>query len=100
VELLRDTPVYSSGVQAELVTPTGAAIVKDAGFAFAAFPEMKLRSPDTVAGHGIFRGIQMPVGFTIGEVGIAIRWLAKTASETITVLEANLDDLNRRCSAM
>ena len=28
VELLKDAPVYSSGIQAELVTPTGAAIVK------------------------------------------------------------------------
>ena len=31
VELLKDAPVYSSGVQAELVTPTGAAIVKTSG---------------------------------------------------------------------
>src|SRR5580704_16798737 len=38
VELLKDAPVYSSGLQAELVTPTGAAIVKTLASRFAAFP--------------------------------------------------------------
>ena len=31
-ELLKDIPVYSSGVEGELVTPTGAALVADPGF--------------------------------------------------------------------
>jgi len=38
VELLKDAPVYSSGVQAELVTPTGAAIVKTLAVRFAGVP--------------------------------------------------------------
>ena len=39
VELLKDVPLYSSGLQAELVTPTGAAIVKTLASRFAAFPD-------------------------------------------------------------
>src|SRR5260370_21900858 len=42
VELLKDAPVFSSGLQAELVTPTGAAIVALLSSRFAAFPEMKI----------------------------------------------------------
>src|SRR5436190_450923 len=42
VELLRGTSVYSSGIQAELVTPTGAAIVATLAKRFASFPEMMI----------------------------------------------------------
>ena len=40
LKLLRDAPVYSSGPQVELVTPTGAAIVKTLSGRFAPFPAM------------------------------------------------------------
>ena len=93
VELLKDTPVYSSGVQAELVTPTGAAIVKTLASRFVAFPEMKIERSGYGAGTRDFPGHPNVVRITIGEA--ASNSLAeKTASETITVLEANLDDLN------
>ena len=42
VELLANAPVYSSGLMMELVTPTGAAIVKTLASRFASFPEMKI----------------------------------------------------------
>src|ERR1700691_5290672 len=93
VELLADAPVYSSGIQAELVTPTGAAIVKTLASRFAAFPEMKIEKSGYGAGSREFPGHPNVVRITIGEA--ASNSLAgKTASETITVLEANLDDLN------
>src|SRR5271166_4370638 len=44
VELLKGAPVYSSGVQAELVTPTGAAIAATLATRFSAFPEMKIET--------------------------------------------------------
>src|SRR4029077_14136147 len=50
LELLKDTPVYSSGIQAELVTPTGAAIVKTLAKRFAAFPSMKVEKTGYGAG--------------------------------------------------
>jgi uncharacterized protein (TIGR00299 family) protein len=92
VELLKEAPVYSSGVQAELVTPTGAAIVKTLAARFAAFPEMKIEKSGYGAGSREFAGVPNVVRLVIGEA--APRLAAKTASETITVLEANLDDLN------
>ena len=92
VELLRDAPVYSSGVQAELVTPTGAAIVKMLASRFAAFPEMKIEKSGYGAGSRDFPGHPNVVRLTVGE---AVAGLAtKIASEKITVLESNVDDLN------
>jgi len=92
VELLKDAPVYSSGVQAELVTPTGAAIVKILAKRFAAFPEMKIEKSGYGAGSREFPGHPNVVRLTIGEA--ASTMAGKTASDTVTVLEANLDDLN------
>jgi uncharacterized protein (TIGR00299 family) protein len=93
VELLADTPVYSSGLQAELVTPTGAAIVKTLASRFAAFPEMKIEKSGYGAGTRDFPGHPNVVRLTVGDTASNVL-AAKTASETITVLEANLDDLN------
>jgi pyridinium-3,5-bisthiocarboxylic acid mononucleotide nickel chelatase len=92
VELLKDAPVYSSGVQAELVTPTGAAIVKVLARRFSAFPEMKIEKSAYGAGSRDFSGHPNVLRIVLGE---AVPKLAtKTNSETISVLEANLDDLN------
>ena len=92
LELLKGAPLYSSGVQAELVTPTGAAIVKILVRRFGAFPEMKIEKSGYGAGTREFPGHPNVVRLTIGEAASVLA--SKTASETVTVLEANLDDLN------
>ena len=92
VELLKDAPVYSANVQAELVTPTGAAIVKTLAKRFSAFPEMKVEKSAYGAGSRDFPGHPNVVRIVIGES--AGKMSAKTQSDTISVLEANLDDLN------
>ena len=93
VELLKGAPVYSSELQAELVTPTGAAIVKTLASRFASFPEMKIEKSGYGAGSRDFPGHPNVVRLTVGETASSAL-AAKTASETVTVLEANLDDLN------
>jgi pyridinium-3,5-bisthiocarboxylic acid mononucleotide nickel chelatase len=92
VELLKGASVYSSGVQAELVTPTGAAIVKTLVTRFAAFPEMKIEKAGYGAGTRDFPGHTNVLRLTIGEAQTQIA--GKTLQETISVLEANLDDMN------
>jgi hypothetical protein len=91
LELLKDAPVYSSGVQAELVTPTGAAIVKTLVRRFQAFPQMKIEKTGYGAGSREFAQNPNVVRLVIGDSAEAI---GKINSETITVLDANLDDLN------
>ena len=67
VELLKGAPVYSSGMQAELVTPTGAAIVKTLATRFGAFPEMKIEKSGYGAGTRDFPGHANVVRLTVGE---------------------------------
>ena len=92
VELLQGAPVFSSGIQAELLTPTGAAIVKTLATRFGAFPEMKIEKSGYGAGTRDFPGHANVVRLTVGEA--ASHLPANTNQETISVLEANLDDLN------
>lgn len=97
VELLKGVPVYSSGIQAELVTPTGAAIVRTLAKQFMPFPEMKIESAGYGAGSRDFPGHANVLRITIGESEmISDKNVSATQvlQETISVLEANLDDLN------
>ncbi len=89
LELLQGAPVYSSGVQAELVTPTGAAIVKTIAKKFGSFPSMKNSKAGYGAGSRDFSGHPNVLRLTVGESGDA-----KTAADSVVVLESNLDDLN------
>lgn len=92
VELLKGAPAYSSEVQAELVTPTGAAIVKTFARRFGGFPQMKIESSGYGAGSRDFPGHPNVLRLTIGEAAELTD--AGRGPETVTVLEANLDDLN------
>lgn len=91
IELLKSAPVYSSGVQAELVTPTGAAIAKTLATRFSAFPSMKISATGYGAGSRDFSNHANVLRLTVGET----RDSAQLApEEDIAILEANLDDLN------
>lgn len=92
VELLRGAPVYSSGVQVELVTPTGAAIVKTLATRFGTFPDMTIENSGYGAGSRDFPGHPNVVRLSLGQAPTTAT--GKTTAESITILEANLDDLN------
>jgi hypothetical protein len=92
VELLKEAPVYSSAIHAELVTPTGAAIVTTLATRFGQFPEMKIKKSGYGAGSRDFPGYANVVRLIVGEAASDLT--GKTASDQVTVLEANLDDLN------
>ncbi|MGM0415122.1 MAG: LarC family nickel insertion protein [Bacillota bacterium] len=42
IEILKDVPVYSNGIKSELVTPTGAAIIKTLAEAYMPLPELNI----------------------------------------------------------
>ncbi len=91
VELLRGAPVYSSGIDAELVTPTGAAIVKTLATRFASFPAMTITATGYGAGTRDFQAHANVARLTVGD---AIEDAAALPRDSVTVLEANLDDLS------
>ena len=92
VELLLGAPVYSSDVQAELVTPTGAAIVKVLATKFSSFPAITIQRTGYGAGSRDFPQHPNVVRLTIGDSQPATSYGLN--QEIISVLEANLDDLN------
>jgi len=96
LKLLRDAPVYSSGPQVELVTPTGAAIVKTLSSRFASFPAMKVERAGYGAGTREFPEHPNLLRLTVGEAAETegVSSSHGTGSQTIAVLEANLDDLS------
>jgi hypothetical protein len=95
VELLKGAPVYSSGIQAELVTPTGAAIVSTLAKRFEPFPVMTIEKIGYGAGSRDFDRHANVVRITVGTLEKNQGSRAASASlETVSILEANLDDLN------
>jgi pyridinium-3,5-bisthiocarboxylic acid mononucleotide nickel chelatase len=90
VELLTGAPTYSSGIQKELVTPTGAAIVKTLASRFGAFPAMTVSRSAYGAGSRDLAGQPNVLRLVVGESTTS----TETTLEMVSVIEANLDDLN------
>ncbi len=86
-KLLAGAPVYSSGIEAELATPTGAAIMKYFSKSFGPLPDMTVRSVGYGAG---MKDLPYPnlLRVFIGDDN------ARTGHDTILSLETNIDDMN------
>jgi uncharacterized protein (TIGR00299 family) protein len=91
LELLKNAPVYSGEIQKELVTPTGAAIVSVLAARFTNFPRMKPEKSGYGAGSRNFKNHPNVVRITIGET--VDETVSAAPIETISILEANVDDM-------
>jgi pyridinium-3,5-bisthiocarboxylic acid mononucleotide nickel chelatase len=89
-ELLKDAPVYSAHVQLELVTPTGAALLRALDCRFDSTPVMRTHSIGYGAGTRNPERFPNVVRVSIGEIAHTPRF----NPETITVLECAVDDLS------
>src|SRR5438477_3224912 len=89
--LLQGKPTYSNGVQRELVTPTGAAIVATLCDSFGPQPPMSVSAIGYGAGTADLEGQPNVVRIMIGE---AAEKIVPGFDEEISVIEANLDDMN------
>jgi uncharacterized protein (TIGR00299 family) protein len=85
--LMKGKPIYSSGVERELLTPTGAALLTSLGSQFGKLPPMKLER----IGYGAGRDdlphpnlLRLIIGTSTGTSG----------KERVTVIETNIDDMN------
>jgi pyridinium-3,5-bisthiocarboxylic acid mononucleotide nickel chelatase len=90
-KLLQGKPTYSNGVQKELVTPTGAAIVATLCEEFGPQPPMTVSAIGYGAGTADLEGQPNVVRIMIGE---AAEKVVPGFDEEISVVEANLDDMN------
>jgi uncharacterized protein (TIGR00299 family) protein len=89
--LLLGKPTYSNGVQKELVTPTGAAIVATLCQSFGPQPPLRVQSIGYGAGATDLEGQPNVLRIMVGE---SLEHLGTEFAEEIRVIEANLDDLN------
>jgi uncharacterized protein (TIGR00299 family) protein len=90
-KLLQGKPTYSNGVQKELVTPTGAAIVTTLCESFGPQPAMTVSAIGYGAGSTDLEGQPNVVRLMVGE---AAEKVVPGFDEEIAVIEANLDDMN------
>jgi uncharacterized protein (TIGR00299 family) protein len=86
--LVRGIPAYGGPVPFELVTPTGAALVKQRAASFGPQPAMKVESIGYGSGMRDLDDRPNVLRVLLGEL------IASPRTETITVLEANIDDMS------
>jgi uncharacterized protein (TIGR00299 family) protein len=84
--LLAGAPVYSSGIEAEMVTPTGAAMVATLAAGYGKMPPMTLTADGYGAGTRDFKDRPNVLRILIGNDA--------ATNDSVTVLEANFDDMN------
>src|SRR5258708_9760392 len=89
--LLQGKPTYSSGVQKELVTPTGAAIVATLCDSFGPQPAMSVTSIGYGAGTADLERQPNLLRIMVRE---AVEKTVPGFDEELAVIEANLDDMN------
>lgn len=89
--LLMGKPTYSTGIQKELVTPTGAAIVATLCDSFGPQPPMSVSAIGYGAGTTDLEGQPNVLRLMVGD---AAAKQEGNFDEEIRVIEANLDDLN------
>jgi uncharacterized protein (TIGR00299 family) protein len=89
--LLQGQPTYSNGIQRELVTPTGAAIVATLCDTFGPQPPMTVTAIGYGAGTADLEGQPNVLRIMIGE---SAEKMVPGYDEEISVIEANLDDMN------
>lgn len=87
-ELLTGVPIYSKDIEGELVTPTGAAIVAMLAAEYGNLPAMKIERIGYGAGTRTYQSFPNTLRAVIGEL------VADKTPTTVTVIEANIDDLN------
>lgn len=87
-ELLKGVPLKDVPIDAELTTPTGAAIVKTVVDRFGALPAMTISSIGYGAGTLEFRSRANVLRLFVGEMAV------ETNTDEICLLETNLDDIS------
>ncbi len=96
LELLKGIPVHSGEIQKELVTPTGAAIVRVLATGFGPRPVMTTEKIGYGAGSRDFpqhsNVLRISVGETLESEGTTANTNGSSMEDEVVVLEANIDD--------
>jgi uncharacterized protein (TIGR00299 family) protein len=93
LRLLEGVPVYSTGVDMELVTPTGALLVAGHARAYGPMPAMTVERSGYGAGTRDLPGQPNVLRVVIGERG-ALRTPAAAGAESVVQIECEIDDMS------
>lgn len=88
LRLLHDVPVYSSGIQMETVTPTGALLVAGYAHQFGPMPAMRVERVGYGAGDRDLEGTPNVLRIVVG------RDDTDPHAQRVVVLECEIDDMN------
>jgi len=88
IRLLEGVPIYSGTQRAEMVTPTGALLITEYATEFGGIPAMKTSRIGYGAGARNFEDTPNVLRVLIGESDRSV------SSHTVTVIEAEIDDMN------
>lgn len=87
LSILKGIPVYGSGIEKELVTPTGAAIIKTISESFSQMPEMIVEKIGYGSGKRDLKEIPNLLRVVVGE-------RKGSRTDDIIILETSIDDMN------
>jgi len=94
VEILRGVPVYDAGIEGELVTPTGAAIIRTLATEFGELPQMTLQATAFGAGKTEFpfpNVLRLMIGEPCSQSDVSDRDKLQTR---VAIIETSIDDMN------
>jgi uncharacterized protein (TIGR00299 family) protein len=99
-DLLRNVPTYAAHVEKELVTPTGAALLRVLEPVYGAQPQMRVEAIGYGAGSRNPPGFPNVLRLSLGEAdqaetaSVSLGAFDASASSTVSVLESAIDDLS------
>jgi hypothetical protein len=95
LELLKDVPIYSSGIEGELVTPTGAALITTLAAGFGPIPAMRVERIGYGAGAREIPGQPNLARLLLGQSSEpVIAQPGAPGDEVVSIIEANVDDMS------
>jgi uncharacterized protein (TIGR00299 family) protein len=103
-ELLQNAPVYSTEIEGELITPTGAAIISTVCEEFGQIPEMRIEKTAYGAGTREYVGFPNVLRLILGETENQLRITnyelriesehRQLITDKLVLIETNIDDLS------
>ena len=94
VSLVKNAPVYSSGIQSELLTPTGALILTEYATEYGPIPPMTIERVGYGAGDRDLKETPNVVRLLVGEAEGPKPQAPSPKSHRVCVLECEIDDMN------
>lgn len=96
-ELLGGAPIYSTDIEGELITPTGAAIISTVCDSYGTIPELKVEQTGYGAGTREYKDFPNALRLIMGTVESSIDAYSNSRrpkAQDLLLLETNIDDLS------